>query len=180
VALTQTQLVTAIAERAELSKNDAKRALEALEQTVLEEIGNAQKVRVGGLVQVTVRLKPAQKARKGRNPRQRRGDHHRRKAGRRRPARATAGEGESGAAVRAKGATSPGQLNQAAAISLTTSLAAAGRAALGCRWDRQAVVAASGRSPRFGRMSHPICELWQPHAQEAPLCRRQRPGEDQS
>jgi hypothetical protein len=31
---------------------------------VLEELGNAQKVRVGGLVQLTVRVKPAQKKRK--------------------------------------------------------------------------------------------------------------------
>src|SRR5881409_268464 len=36
--------------------------------TVLDELGNAQKVRIGGLVQLTVRVKPAQKARKGRNP----------------------------------------------------------------------------------------------------------------
>jgi DNA-binding protein HU-beta len=68
VALTQTQLVSAVAERAELSKNDAKRALAALDDIVLEELGNAQKVRIGGLVQLTVRVKPAQKARKGRNP----------------------------------------------------------------------------------------------------------------
>jgi DNA-binding protein HU-beta len=68
VALTQTQLVAAVAERAELSRADAKRALEALEEVVLEEIANAQKVRVDGLVQLTVRVKPAQKARKGRNP----------------------------------------------------------------------------------------------------------------
>jgi nucleoid DNA-binding protein len=39
-----------------------------LEEIVLEELGNAQKVRIGGLVQLTVRVKPAQKARKGRNP----------------------------------------------------------------------------------------------------------------
>jgi DNA-binding protein HU-beta len=66
--LTQTQLVTEVAERSELSKADAKRALEALDQIVLEELGNAQKVRIGGLVQLTVRVKPAQKSRKGRNP----------------------------------------------------------------------------------------------------------------
>ena len=42
--------------------------LSALDEIVLEELGNAQKVRVGGLVQLTVRVKPAQKARKGRNP----------------------------------------------------------------------------------------------------------------
>ena len=68
MALTQTQLVTAVADRADLSKNDAKRALAALDEIVLDELGNAQKVRIGGLVQLTVRLKPAQKARKGRNP----------------------------------------------------------------------------------------------------------------
>jgi DNA-binding protein HU-beta len=68
LALTQTQLITALSEKADLPKSDAKRALAALEEVVLEEIGNAQKVRIGGLVQLTVRLKPATKARKGRNP----------------------------------------------------------------------------------------------------------------
>ncbi len=68
MALTQTQLLTAVAERAELSKADAKRAITALEDVIAEEIGNAQKVRIGGLVQLTVRVKPATKARKGRNP----------------------------------------------------------------------------------------------------------------
>jgi DNA-binding protein HU-beta len=68
VALTQSQLVAAVAERAELTKNDARRALSALEEVVLEELGNAQKVRIGGLVQLTVRVKPAQKKRRGRNP----------------------------------------------------------------------------------------------------------------
>ena len=45
MALTQTQLVAAVADRTELSKADAKRALAALEDVVLEELGNAQKVR---------------------------------------------------------------------------------------------------------------------------------------
>ena len=66
--LTQTQLVAAVADRAQMSKSDAKRALTALDEIVLQELGNAQKVRIGGLVQLTVRVKPAQKARKGRNP----------------------------------------------------------------------------------------------------------------
>ncbi|HEX5923218.1 MAG TPA: HU family DNA-binding protein [Baekduia sp.] len=65
--MTQTQLASAVAERAELSKADAKRALAALEEIVLEQLGNAEKVRIGGMVQLTVRVKPAQK-RKGRNP----------------------------------------------------------------------------------------------------------------
>jgi DNA-binding protein HU-beta len=68
VPLTQTQLASAVSDRAEISRTEAKRVLAALEEIVLEELGNAQKVRIGGLVQVTVRVKPAQKARTGRNP----------------------------------------------------------------------------------------------------------------
>ncbi len=68
MALTQSQLVGAVADRADLNKSDVKRVLAALEDVVLEEIGNAQKVRIGGLAQLTVRVKPAQKKRKGRNP----------------------------------------------------------------------------------------------------------------
>jgi DNA-binding protein HU-beta len=66
--LTQTQLAAAVADRAEISKAEAKRVLGVLEEILLEELANAQKVRVAGLVQPTVRVKPAQKARKGRNP----------------------------------------------------------------------------------------------------------------
>jgi DNA-binding protein HU-beta len=68
VALTQSQMVAAVADRADMSKADAKRALDALDEIVLEELGNAQKVRLGGLVQLTVRVKPATKKRPGRNP----------------------------------------------------------------------------------------------------------------
>lgn len=66
--LTQTQLIAAVADKADLSKADAKRALTALDEVILGEISNAQKVRIGGLVQLTVRVKPATKKRKGRNP----------------------------------------------------------------------------------------------------------------
>ncbi len=66
--LTQTQLASAVAERAGMSKADARRALAALDEVVLAELGNAQKVRIGGLVQLTVRVKPATKKRTGRNP----------------------------------------------------------------------------------------------------------------
>jgi DNA-binding protein HU-beta len=66
--LTQSQLVTAVADRADLPKADARRAIAALEDVVLDELGNAHKVRIGGLVQLTVRVKPAQKKRKGPNP----------------------------------------------------------------------------------------------------------------
>jgi DNA-binding protein HU-beta len=68
VALTQTQLASALAERVEMSKADAKLVLDAFEEIVLEQLAEAEKVRIGKLVQLTVRLKPASKARKGRNP----------------------------------------------------------------------------------------------------------------
>jgi DNA-binding protein HU-beta len=61
-------MVAAVADRADMSRADAKRALDALDEIVLEELGNAQKVRLGGLVQLTVRVKPATKKRPGRNP----------------------------------------------------------------------------------------------------------------
>jgi DNA-binding protein HU-beta len=66
--LSHTQLAAAVADRAGLSRSDAKRALTALEEVVVEQLGGAEKVRLGGLVQLTVRVKPAQKKRKGRNP----------------------------------------------------------------------------------------------------------------
>lgn len=66
--LTQSQLVGEIAERAGLSKTDTKGVLEALEEVVLEQLGDAQKVRIGGVVQLVVRVKDATKARTGRNP----------------------------------------------------------------------------------------------------------------
>ena len=66
--LTQSQLTDAVAERAGLSRAQAKGAIQALEDVVLDEIGNAEKVKIGNLVQLTVRVKPATKARQGRNP----------------------------------------------------------------------------------------------------------------
>ena len=68
MALTQSQMVAAVADRADMSRADAKRALDALDEIILQELGNAQKVRLGGLVQLTVRVKPATKKRSGRNP----------------------------------------------------------------------------------------------------------------
>jgi nucleoid DNA-binding protein len=81
VDLTQSQLVTAVADRAELTKNNARRDLSALEEIVLEELGNAQKVRITGPVQLTVRVKPATKKRPRAEPGHRRRDRDRRKAG---------------------------------------------------------------------------------------------------
>jgi len=66
--LTQSQLVGEVAERAGLTKADAKTVLEALEEVVLEQLASAEKVRIGGVVQLTVRVKDATKPRKGRNP----------------------------------------------------------------------------------------------------------------
>jgi DNA-binding protein HU-beta len=66
--LTQTQLTSEVAERSGLTKSDAKAALSALEEIVLEELGNAEKVRIGGVVQLVVRVKEATKPRQGRNP----------------------------------------------------------------------------------------------------------------
>ena len=66
--LTQSQLASEVAERAGLTKADAKAALTALEEVVLDELANAEKVRIGGVVQLVVRVKEATKARPGRNP----------------------------------------------------------------------------------------------------------------
>ena len=66
--LTQTQLITHLAETTELSKNDVKTVLTALEDTILGQIGEAEKFKLGGLLQIEVKLKAATKAREGRNP----------------------------------------------------------------------------------------------------------------
>jgi DNA-binding protein HU-beta len=68
MALTQSQLAAAVAERSGHSRAQAKTAIDALEEVVLSEIGNAEKVKIGNLVQLTVRVKPPTKAREGRNP----------------------------------------------------------------------------------------------------------------
>ena len=68
MALTGPQLLAAVSDRAQLSKADTKRLLDAFEAVVLDELANAQKVRIGGIVQLTVRVKPATKKRLGRNP----------------------------------------------------------------------------------------------------------------
>lgn len=68
MALTQTQIVAQLAEDTELTKVEIKNVLAALENLVLSEIGNAEKFKIGTLVQLDVKLKPATKARVGRNP----------------------------------------------------------------------------------------------------------------
>ena len=66
--MTQTQLADAVADKAGLSRADAKKALTALEEVVLGEIGNAEKIKIGGVVQLDARVRPATDARPGRNP----------------------------------------------------------------------------------------------------------------
>ncbi len=66
--LTQTQLADAVADLSGTSRAEAKRALEALEEVVLAQIAAGEKVKIGGVVQIEVRLRPATKARPGRNP----------------------------------------------------------------------------------------------------------------
>ena len=66
--LTQTQLADAVADISGTSRAEAKRAIEALEEVVLDQISAGEKVKIGGVVQIEVRLRPATKARPGRNP----------------------------------------------------------------------------------------------------------------
>ena len=66
--LTQTELADEVASRAGASRADAKRVLAALEEVVLEQISAAEKVKIGSVVQLEVRVRAATKARPGRNP----------------------------------------------------------------------------------------------------------------
>jgi DNA-binding protein HU-beta len=66
--MTQTQLASEVADRSGLTKGDARAALAALEEIVLEQLADAEKVRIGGVVQLVVRVKEATKPRQGRNP----------------------------------------------------------------------------------------------------------------
>jgi nucleoid DNA-binding protein len=66
--LTQTQLAQEVAQRADVSQAEAKRVLTALEEVVLDQIGSAEKVKIGGVVQLEARVRPATKERPGRNP----------------------------------------------------------------------------------------------------------------
>ncbi len=66
--LSQGELADAVAARADLSRAEARRALKALEEVVVVQIGATEKVKIGGIVQLEARVRPATKARKGRNP----------------------------------------------------------------------------------------------------------------
>ena len=66
--LTQTQLADELAERVGSSRADAKNFLTALEDVILDQISAAEKVKIGSVVRLEVRVRPATKDRPGRNP----------------------------------------------------------------------------------------------------------------
>lgn len=66
--VTQTALVDQLAGKLGVTRADAKRTLGAVEDVVLDNLRQARRVKLGNTVQLEVRLKPAAKARKGRNP----------------------------------------------------------------------------------------------------------------
>jgi len=68
VPLTQTQLADEVAQRTGMSRTEAKNVLAALDEVVLEQIADAEKVKIGSIVQREVRVRPATIARPGRNP----------------------------------------------------------------------------------------------------------------
>jgi nucleoid DNA-binding protein len=69
--LTASQMASEIAYRVEngITASDVKTIIAAWEEIVLEEIAEAEKVKLGQLVQLQVKIRPARKKRMGRNPR---------------------------------------------------------------------------------------------------------------
>ena len=63
--MNKTELVAAIAEKTELSKKDAEKALKAFTDVVAEEIKKGEKIQLGGFGTFEVAERPA---RTGRNP----------------------------------------------------------------------------------------------------------------
>lgn len=68
MALTQSQPGAAVADRAGLSKNEAKGRSLRWRMLCWRRSATRRRCWIGGLVQLTVRVKPAAKARTGRNP----------------------------------------------------------------------------------------------------------------
>jgi nucleoid DNA-binding protein len=67
-AVTQAQLVDAVSETTGYSKSDVRHVLQSLDDVVIELLANAEKVKIGQLVQLEVKIRPPRKARMGRNP----------------------------------------------------------------------------------------------------------------
>ena len=66
MSLNRTELIAAIAEKANLSKSDADKALAALQEVLVESLANGEAVKITGLLAVE---RTERAARKGRNPR---------------------------------------------------------------------------------------------------------------
>ena len=66
--VTQTALLDQLAGKLGVTRAEAKRTLGAVEEVVLDNLRQARRVKIGNTVQLEVRVKPATKARKGRNP----------------------------------------------------------------------------------------------------------------
>lgn len=66
--LTQTELVEALSDESGFTKADTKIFLESLDDVVADMLKDARKVKIGKLVQLEPKVRPAQKKRMGRNP----------------------------------------------------------------------------------------------------------------
>ena len=66
---TAAQMVADIAEATGYSKSDVRHVLEAQEQLIVQCIEEGEKVKVGQVVQLEVKIRKATKKRQGRNPR---------------------------------------------------------------------------------------------------------------
>jgi nucleoid DNA-binding protein len=67
-AITAAQLVDAISEDTGYGKSDIKHVLTSLDDVVAGMLAEGEKVKIGQLVQLEVKIRPAQKKRIGRNP----------------------------------------------------------------------------------------------------------------
>ena len=66
MSLNRTELIAKIAEKANLSKTDADKAVAALQEVLVESLSNGEAVKITGLMAVE---RTERSARKGRNPR---------------------------------------------------------------------------------------------------------------
>ena len=67
--LSQTEMIGEIADRTGFARGEVKHVLATWEEVVLDEIKEGEKVKLGQLAQLVVKIKPATKKRMGRNPR---------------------------------------------------------------------------------------------------------------
>ena len=64
--MNKSELITAVAEKTELTKKDVEKAINALTQTIAETLKNGEKVQIVGFGAFEARVRPAREAR---NPR---------------------------------------------------------------------------------------------------------------